>query len=144
MHVTRMAVRCLGVLCLLGTSASAFAAETFQVRLTMVPIEVATRANITGSGSATAVLDGRKLTVRGSFSGMRGAATIAQIHEGVLTGVRGPALYDLTVAKAAEGTLSGEVQLTAAEVESLRHGRLYIQIHSASAPDGNLWGWLLH
>jgi CHRD domain len=143
MPVSRMAVLGLGLLCLLGVSVGARAAEAFEVRLTMVPIEVATRAAVTGSGSATAVLDGRRLTVKGTFAGMRGAATIAQIHQGVLTGVRGPALYDLTVAKAADGALSGQVELTPAQVESLRQGRLYIQIHSVSAPDGNLWGWLL-
>jgi hypothetical protein len=25
----------------------------------------------------------------------------------------------------------------------LRQGRMYLQLHSESAPDGNLWGWLL-
>ena len=33
--------------------------------------------------------------------------------------------------------------LTAEQVESLRKGKLYIQIDSEKASDGNLWGWLL-
>ena len=27
-------------------------------------------------------------------------------------------------------------------VADLEKGRLYVQLHSEKAPDGNLWGWL--
>lgn len=57
--------------------------------------------------------------------------------------VRGPALFDLKIAADSQGEFSGKFKLTAKQVESLRQGRMYIQIHSESAPDGNLWGWLL-
>ena len=130
-------------LCCFAFSAAAQAQEEFRVRLTMMPIEVATRARVTGSGSGSAKLEGRQLSVSGSFSGMRGPATVARLHEGPALGVRGPAISDLKVTPAAKGELSGEVQLTAKQVESLRKRRLYIQIHSSSAPDGNLWGWLV-
>ena len=130
-------------LCCFAFSTAAPAQEKFRVRLTMMPIEVATRARVTGSGSASAKLEGRRLSVSGSFAGMRGPATVARLHEGPALGVRGPAISDLKVTPAAKGELSGEVQLTAEQVESLRKRRLYIQIHSSSAPDGNLWGWLV-
>ena len=42
------------------------------------------------------------------------------------------------------GTISGSANLTAEQVDNLRKGRLYIQVHSEKgvAPDGsNLWGW---
>jgi len=124
-------------------SGGALAADAFKVRLTTVPIEAATSATTKGSGSATATLDGTKLTVAGSFAGLVGAATVAALHEGPATGVRGPAVADFTVPQAASGSFNAEFVLTAAQVESLRQGRLYLQIHSAAAPDGNLWGWLL-
>ena len=132
--------------CLLGPAlhADAQAPETFTARLTMMPIEVATRADVTGSGSGSAVLDGRRLTVTGSFSGLQGPATVARIHEGLALGIRGAALFDLTVAAMTDGTFSGEVELSREQMESLREGRLYIQINSETAPEGNLWGWLLH
>ena len=41
------------------------------------------------------------------------------------------------------GTLTGSIQLTPVQIDDLRRGRLYIQIHSEKAPEGNLWGWLL-
>jgi len=122
-------------------SASEGQAETFKARLSPVPVESA-RTGITGSGSATATLTGRSFVVRGTFDGMRSAATIAQIHLGQ-RGVRGPVMFDLTVSKGTSGTLTGTFNLTPVQVEAVKGGRFYIQIHSESAPDGNLWGWLL-
>jgi hypothetical protein len=116
--------------------------DTFKARLSPVPVENATLAGITGSGSATGVLTDRSLTVRGTFSGMRTPATIAQIHLGP-RGIRGPVIFDLTVTKDTSGTISGTFRLTPEQVEAVKAGRFYVQIHSEKAPDGNLWGWLL-
>jgi hypothetical protein len=49
----------------------------------------------------------------------------------------------LTKTDAASGTLSGSFTLTPIQVADLEKGRLYVQLHSEKAPDGNLWGWLL-
>jgi hypothetical protein len=121
----------------------ASAQQNFKVRLRPVPIEAATAANTTGAGEATAQLTGTKLTLRGNFAGLKGPATVARLHQGAVMGVRGPAIADVTVPKAATGDFSAEVTLTAAQVEGLRQGHVYLQIHSETAPDGNLWGWLL-
>ncbi|HUQ51393.1 MAG TPA: CHRD domain-containing protein [Gammaproteobacteria bacterium] len=119
------------------------AQQSFKVRLRPVPIEASTAANTIGAGEATAQLAGTKLTVRGNFAGLKGSATVAQLHQGPVMGVRGPAIADLTVPSATSGNFSAEVTLTAAQVEGLRQGHVYLQIHSETAPDGNLWGWLL-
>jgi hypothetical protein len=121
-------------------------AEKFTARLAWVPITGANRADVTGKGSATATLTGTTLAITGSFEGLAAPATVARLHEGVARGARGPAIVDLTIAKAAGGTLSGSIQLTKQQLESLRQGRLYVQVHSEKgvAPDGsNLWGWFL-
>ena len=47
------------------------------------------KANVAGSGSVTASLVHSKLSVSGTFEGLRGPATVAQIREGFATGVRG-------------------------------------------------------
>ena len=94
-------------------------------------------------GSATAQLEGTKLTLKGNFAGLKGAATVARLHEGPVTGVRGPAIADFTVPAAQNGNFSADLTLTAAQADSVRRGHVYVQIASASAPDGNLWGWLL-
>jgi hypothetical protein len=121
----------------------AHAAEAFRVRLTPVPIDVQTSATVTGSGSAEVTLDGRRLELTGTFAGLQGPATAARLHQGLAKGVRGPAIHDLEITAATSGSVSGEIELTRAQVDSLRAGRLYIQIHGQSAPEGNLWGWLV-
>jgi hypothetical protein len=101
------------------------------------------RTTVAGSGAAAVRLTGSKLEVTGSFTGLLSPATIAQIRRSPVTGVRGPSIFDLVVTKAASGAISGAFNLTSAQIEDLRKGRLYIQLHSEKAPDGNLWGWLL-
>ena len=126
--------------------ALAFAAasqQTFKVRLRPVPIEASTAASTTGAGEALAELAGTRLTLRGSFAGLKGPATVARLHQGPVMGVRGPAIADVTVPSAVSGTFSAELALTPVQVESLRQGHVYLQIHSEAAPDGNLWGWLI-
>jgi hypothetical protein len=121
----------------------ASAQTSFKVRLRPVPIEASTAANTIGAGEATAQLAGTRLTLRGNFAGLKGAATVARLHQGPVMGVRGPAIADVTVPAATSGTFSAEVTLSASQVEGLRQGHVYLQIHSETAPDGNLWGWLL-
>ena len=126
----------------LGATAVAQTGETFKGRLSVVPIDVTMQATVAGSGSLTAVLAGRKLTITGTFEGLRSPATVARVHRGV-RGIRGPAVLDLTVTKATSGAVTGSLDLTPAQVEDLRNSRLYVQIDSERAPEGNLWGWLL-
>jgi hypothetical protein len=123
--------------------AAAQSRETFKARLSAVPADARTRAELAGSGNATAVLEGSKLSVTGSFEGLRTAATMAQLHNAVAAGVRGPVLADLTVPKATSGTITGSVDLNPEQLKNLHKGGLYIEIHNEKAPEGVLWGWLL-
>ncbi len=127
-------------------TALAQGAEKFAARLAWVPTTGADRANVTGAGSVTATLTGRSLAITGTFDGLAAPATVARLHDGIAKGARGKPVADLTATKAASGSLSGTVTLTPAQVESLKQGRLYVQLHSEKgvAPDGaTLWGWLL-
>ena len=117
--------------------------KTFRTRLAPVPIDVSMQATIAGSGTASAVLTGARLAITGTFEGLRSPATIAQLHRSPVKGVRGPVVFDLSVkADGTSGTLSGTMELTPIQVADLEKGRLYVQLHSEKAPDGNLWGWL--
>jgi hypothetical protein len=115
----------------------------FQVRLSPVPREIGMAATVAGEGYAKAVLVGSTLTIAGSFKGLRSPATIARLHRGAVTGVKGTASRDLTIAKSVDGMISGSFEMTPAEILGLKAGQFYIQLHSEKAPDGNLWGWLL-
>ena len=125
---------------------SAQGGDKFTARLGWVPITGAERANVTGRGSATATLSGTKLAITGTFDGLAASATVARLHQGIAKGARGPAIADLTISKGTSGSISGSVNLTSEQLEGLKQGRLYIQVHSEKgvAPDGsNLWGWFL-
>lgn len=126
----------------LGLSVRAQGGDQFRARLSPVPVEAATLAGITGSGSVTAALTGTRLTITGTFEGLRTPATVARVHNG-LKGVRGPAMFDLTVSKATSGTIGGTLTLSPAQVRDLRNAKFYVQLHSEKAPEGNLWGWLV-
>lgn len=124
--------------------ASAIAAdESLDVRLAPAPRDAAMRQAIAGQGSASVTLRGRELTVEGTFAGFVSPATRAELRAGSAVGVRGPALHVLTVSAGTSGTLRGSVTLDDAALAAFEAGRLYLQIASESAPDGNVWGWLL-
>ena len=124
-------------------SAIAQNGEAFRARLSTVPVDATMLSSVAGSGSLKAVLAGNKLTVTGAFEGLRSPAIRASIHIGPQRGIRGPAVHDLTVTKERAGSIGGSLDLTSSEVEDLRNGRLYVQIDSERAPEGNLWGWVL-
>lgn len=126
----------------LAVGALAQGSETYKIRLAPVALDAAMKNNIAGLGSVTAVLAGAKLTVNGTFEGLKSTATVAHIHQGTAPGVRGPRIMDLTVTKAMSGTLSGSFDLTPDQLSRLKKGDWYVQVHSEKAPEGNLWGWL--
>lgn len=127
-------------------SLTAQSGDTYTARLAWVPTAATDRPNVTGKGSATGTLAGRKLTIAGAFEGLAAPATIAKLHVGIAKGARGAAIGDLMVTPAASGKLSGSVDLTPEQVEALKQGKLYVELHTAKGvpPDGStLWGWFL-
>jgi hypothetical protein len=117
--------------------------NTFKGRLSKIPVDAKMVPIIVGTGTATAQLAGSRVTISGAFEGMLTPATSARLYESRIRGTRGKPVGDLTVTKAADGTISGVVGLSASQVDSLKAGRLYIQIDSEKGPEGHLWGWLL-
>jgi hypothetical protein len=118
-------------------------AQTYQANLGPMPLDAATNKNMLGRGEATASWDGRTLSVNGRFAGLPSPATKAHLFVSPYIGVPGGESFDLTVAPADNGTLSGQIALNAKQAAAFRTGRLYVQIDSQKAPTGNLWGWLL-
>jgi hypothetical protein len=117
--------------------------RSFKARLTPVPIDLTMTATVSGVGALTAGLTGTTLTVNGTFEGLRSAATNVKLHKSTVIGVPGPAILDLATTKGTSGTISGTVTLTSAQIGDLEKGKLYVQLASEKAPDGNLRGWLL-
>jgi hypothetical protein len=130
------------VLLVICAAADAQKSETYKARLSTVPVDATMLPRVAGSGSLIAVVAGNKLTFNGTFQGLRSPATHASIHVGP-KGIPGPPILDLIVTNATSGNLTGAVELTPSELEDLRNAKLYVQIDSEKAPEGNLWGWLL-
>jgi len=150
----------IGLVCLMISAgvqnAGAQSAEKYKVRLAPAPALnskgagiTLTAANVVGLGNATATLSGKKLTVAGSFENLASSATAAHLYLGPAMGARnygGSPLFDVTVMKAADGksgTLSGSFDLSADQIDALKKGRIYLQLHSEGAPSGHLVGWLV-
>jgi hypothetical protein len=136
----------LWIVALLGTAVAcsmvaAAQAQQYVARLSVVPLTVAMQDTVAGRGTATATLEGNRLTIDGTFEGLRSPATVARLHMAPRA-TRGPAIADLTVSPAVRGTLKGSIELNERQREALERSSLYIQIHSEKAPDGNLWGWI--
>ena len=119
--------------------------KTYVARLSPVPITAAMQVTVSGSGAATATLTGRRLTIEGTFTGLRTPATVARLHLAPRA-ARGEAFADVKVSTGTSGnsgTLTGAIDLTPQQVQAVEKSSVYIQLHSEKAPEGNLWGWLL-
>ncbi len=139
-----VAILCTAVLVTAATVAHAQSARAFAVRLAPMPVDgPPMMATIAGLGAATATLTGSTLTIDGSFQGLKSPATQLKLFRGV-RGIRGTAVRDLPAPQSATaGTFKTTVELTPSQLDDLNRGRLYLQLFSEKAPEGNLWGWLL-
>ena len=146
-HLYKRGMMFAAALLVISFSAAAQNQEQFKARLSMVPPLAPLKADaVVGSGSATAVLNGKKLTINGSFDKLASPATAAHLNLGPIMGVRGSSIFDLTVTKTGTGnagTIAGSFDLTTEQLDALKKGRIYIQLHSEGAPNGHLMGWLL-
>ena len=139
--MTRSRVLALAIAMAASVSIQAQAPQ-YRARLSVVPLDVPQQATIAGVGAATAVLKGSTLTINGTFSGLKTPATVVHVLRSQKPGMRGVPIGDLTATAETSGTISGVVDLTAAQIQDLQNSRLYVQRQSEKAPDGNLWGWL--
>lgn len=94
--------------------------------------------NSNGTGSATLLLSPDETTARVSlnFSGLTSAQTDAHIHGPGGSGVIAPILFPLP-----NGNVSDfEIVLTPTDVSNLKSGLLYVNVHSANFPNGEIRG----
>jgi hypothetical protein len=145
-HLDKHAIVILAEVFVITCSADAQNEQKFKGRLSPVPALGIQPASVAGAGSASDILIGKKLSVGGTFEKMASPATAAHLYLGPVTGVRGDPVFDLTVSKIGDGTsgtISGTFDLTAGQIDALKKGGFYVQIHSEGAPNGHLLGWLL-
>ncbi len=98
------------------------------------------------SGTATATLEGSTLTIGGTFSDLSSdllsvAGSPAHIHQAA-PDANGPIVGNLDVGSDDDrnGSLSGSLELTSAEQQAFRDGLLYVNVHTADHPGGEIRG----
>jgi hypothetical protein len=136
----------LGVVAAFSPAIQAQAGKAYKARLSPVPVTAFT-PTVVGSGSVTATLNGAKLMIAGTYDGLNSPATMVRLCKSDKPGMRGVNFFDLSLSPGANGgtggTISGQLDLSPAQVQELAQGRYYVQLHSEKAAEGNLWGWLL-
>jgi hypothetical protein len=94
-----------------------------------------------GTGSVTATFDtaSKKLSWKGTVSGLSGPATAAHFHAGEAGKNGGVAV---PIAGADKGSFEGSATLTDAQAEELMSGKWYVNVHTAANKAGELRGQL--
>ena len=98
----------------------------------------------TANGIVNALLDKstKSFYITGNFSGLSAAATNADIHEGA-PNTNGSAVHTLVVSTTTTGTINAlKTQLTDNDITRFMSGNVYVDIHNASYPDGEIRGQL--
>jgi hypothetical protein len=92
-----------------------------------------------GTGSVTATFDtaSKKLSWKGSVSGLTGPATAAHFHSGEVGKNGGVAV---PIAGADKGSFEGSATLTDAQAEDLMAGKWYVNVHTAANKGGEIRG----
>jgi len=95
-----------------------------------------------GSGSVTATYDtaSKKLSWKGSVSGLSGPATAAHFHSGEVGKNGGVAV---PIAGADKGTFEGSATLTDPQAEELMAGKWYVNVHTAANKGGEIRGQMM-
>lgn len=97
----------------------------------------------TAKGSVTAAFDTttKKLTWKGTYSGLSGPATAAHLHAGE-PGKNGGVAVPLFAGAAAKSPFEGAATLTDAQASDLLAGKLYANIHTEASKAGEIRGQL--
>lgn len=97
------------------------------------------------TGEATATLDeeAATLVVEGSFTGLTGPATAAHIHGPATDTEAAGVVFGLDVDAAVDGSVSGTWDdMTDDEIQNLRDGLYYVNVHTAANGQGEIRGQL--
>jgi hypothetical protein len=137
-HRSRLSLALL-VAVSLTAAAPAACAETMKMKATLSGAAEVPPNTSTGTGQATPDYDTatKKLSWNITYSGLTGPATAGHVH--------GPAAASANAGVVipfpkADSPISGSATLTDAQATDLLAGRLYINIHTAAHPGGEIRG----
>jgi len=91
------------------------------------------------TGTAVFTIDTDSGAISGTVNTSNIDATVAHIHEGPV-GVLSPVIIPLTKGDGGTWTVPDGTTLTASQLESLKNGNLYVNVHTAANPTGEIRG----
>jgi len=95
---------------------------------------------VKGSGTVTAMLDGKTLTYTATYKDLTGPAMAAHFHDATAPGGNGPPIVPAT--NVGTSPIKGTGTLTDAQIADLNAGKVYFNVHTAANPAGEIRGTL--
>ena len=123
---------------MLGAYSAAALAADIKVSLSGANEVPPVTTSATGAGTITVNAD---MGVSGSVMTTGIAATAAHIHEAA-AGKNGPVIVPMTKSGDNMWTVAAGAKLTEAQMTALKAGNLYVNVHSAANPGGEIRGQL--
>ena len=123
---------------MLGAYSAAALAADIKVALSGANEVPPVTTSATGAGTITVNAD---MGVSGSIMTTGVAATAAHIHEAA-AGKNGPVIVPMTKSGDNQWTVAAGAKLTEAQMTALKAGNLYVNVHSAANPGGEIRGQL--
>ena len=138
--MTRSTLLLAAALC--GFASAAAQADTVKFHATMNGASEVPAKTSEGKGSVDASLDttSKTLTYTVDYSNLSGPATAAHFHGPAEPGVN--AGVEVPIAPPLASPIKGSALLTDAQVSDLRAGKLYVNVHTAANPGGEIRGQL--
>ncbi|HEU5018123.1 MAG TPA: CHRD domain-containing protein [Pseudolabrys sp.] len=144
----RLSIRRFGVVAaFVCAGAFAFASPSFADMVTLnASLSGAKEVppnNSKGTGTVTATYNtsSKKLSWKGSYSGLSGPATAAHFHAGA-PGKNGGVVIPIFAGKSAGSPFEGSKTLTAEQANAMLGGDWYVNVHTAEHKAGEIRGQL--
>lgn len=138
MKLSRLTLILIGVFMLAGVAR----AEIFTTYLT--PAQEVPAATSTGTGYGRVFVNTTTMTYTFTvvFNGMTSAQTLSHIHAPAAIGATAPVIINFGTVGGTSGTISGSGSITQGQLNQIRAGQGYINVHSSNFPNGELRGQL--
>ena len=134
----------VGAALLVSTTRSQAATASYKADLKGASEVPPTTSAGTGSVTMTLDPDTKTLSWQGTFSGLTGPATAAHIHGPAEAGKNAGVLVWISEkGKSFDSPFKGSATLTDAQITDLNNGMLYVNVHTAANPGGELRGQLV-
>lgn len=121
--------------------AASSVAATFELKANLKGSTEVPANGTGGTGSLNAAYDtaAKRLSWRGTYSGLTGPATAAHFHIGN-PGKNGPVVIPVILGSDAKGHFEGSAVLTDAQASDLLASKWYFNIHTAAHKEGEIRG----